>query len=99
MREKTNKKKAKKRGKKAIQLPHVLHPSVRQATTTTILRSPRPRQARLRALLGSKTATDVTEAIGVVVELRLRGARGRRRETTVVLGGIRPHVSRDDEKV
>lgn len=31
------------------------------------------RQARLRGLLSSKTATDVTEAISVVVELRLRG--------------------------
>lgn len=30
-------------------------------------------QARLRGLLSSKTATDVTEAISVVVELRLRG--------------------------
>ena len=33
-------------------------------------------QARLRGLLSSKTATDVTEAISVVVELRLRGAIG-----------------------
>ena len=33
-------------------------------------------QARLRGLLSSKTATDVTEAISVVVELRLRGAVG-----------------------
>ena len=32
-----------------------------------------PREARLRGLLSSKTATDVTEAISVVVELRLRG--------------------------
>ncbi|CAK9079141.1 unnamed protein product [Durusdinium trenchii] len=43
-------------------------------------------EARLRALLGSKTATDVTEAIGVVVELRLRGVPAAAKAFHQVLG-------------
>ena len=43
-------------------------------------------EARLRGLLASKTATDVTEAIGVVVELRLRGVPAAARAFHQVLG-------------
>lgn len=43
-------------------------------------------EARLRGLLSSKTATDVTEAISVVVELRLRGVPAAARAFHQVLG-------------
>jgi len=43
-------------------------------------------ETRLRGLLASKTATDVTEAIGVVVELRLRGVPAAARAFNQVLG-------------
>ncbi|CAE7563774.1 Ncapd2 [Symbiodinium necroappetens] len=43
-------------------------------------------ETRLRSLLTSKTPTDVTEAIGVVVELRLRGVPAAARAFHQVLG-------------
>ena len=43
-------------------------------------------ETRLRSLLSSKTPTDVTEAIGVVVELRLRGVPAAARAFHQVLG-------------
>ncbi|CAJ1421336.1 unnamed protein product [Effrenium voratum] len=43
-------------------------------------------EARLRQLLSSKTPTDVTEAISVVVELRLRGVPAATRAFQQVLG-------------
>jgi len=43
-------------------------------------------EARLRGLLSSKTATDVTEAISVVVELRLRGVPAAAKAFHQVLG-------------
>jgi len=43
-------------------------------------------ESRLRALLMSRTATDVTEAISVVVELRLRGVPAAVRASDQVLG-------------
>lgn len=43
-------------------------------------------EARLRCLLVSRTVTDVTEAIGVVVELRLRGVPAAARAFDQVLG-------------
>jgi len=43
-------------------------------------------EARLRALLVSRTSTDVTEAISVVVELRLRGVPAAARAFDQVLG-------------
>eukprot|EP00931_Biecheleriopsis_adriatica_P028132 TRINITY_DN16819_c0_g1_i1.p1 TRINITY_DN16819_c0_g1~~TRINITY_DN16819_c0_g1_i1.p1 ORF type:complete len:1571 (+),score=432.17 TRINITY_DN16819_c0_g1_i1:70-4713(+) len=43
-------------------------------------------ESRLRGLLASKTSTDVTEAISVVVELRLRGVPAAARAFHQVLG-------------
>ncbi|CAE7227433.1 Ncapd2, partial [Symbiodinium pilosum] len=43
-------------------------------------------ESRLRSLLSSKTPTDVTEAIGVVVELRLRGVPAAAKAFHQVLG-------------
>lgn len=43
-------------------------------------------EARLRGLLVSRTVTDVTEAVGVVVELRLRGVPAAARAFDQVLG-------------